>query len=104
MRALRIGTEVIGVTSEVERSWKELERDAREHAKLRGDTAPHIRFRTDTGVSGALPVTEDVPITFANAESHEVGRYGTITAADGGSQMPVSLQTPEQVSSEWPRG
>ena len=102
MRALRIGTEVIGVTSEVERSWEELERGAREHAKLRGDGAPHIRFRTDTGVSGALPVTDDVPIVFGDTEPHEVGRYGTITAADGGSKIPLSLQSPEQVSAEWP--
>jgi hypothetical protein len=80
-----------------------LERTAREHAKVRGDAAPHIRFRTDTGVSSALPVTEDVPIVFGDAELHEVSRYGTITAADGGSRIPVSLQSPSQVSAQWPR-
>jgi hypothetical protein len=103
MRALRIGTEVIGVTSEVEGSWEELEGAAREHAKLRGDAAPQIRFRTNTGVSGALPVTGDVPIVFADAEPDDVGWYGTITAADGGSKIPLSLQSPEQVADEWPR-
>jgi hypothetical protein len=102
VRTLRIGTEIIGVTSEVERSWEELERTAREHAKLRGDAAPRIRFRTNTGVSGVLPVTEDVPIVFGDVETHEVSRYGTITAADGGSRIPLSLQTPEQVMAEWP--
>jgi hypothetical protein len=102
VRALRIGTEVIGVTREVEASWERLEGAAREHAKLRGDAAPHIRFRTDVGVSGALPVTEDVPIVFGDAEPDAVGRYGTIAAADGGGKVPVSLQSPEQIADEWP--
>jgi hypothetical protein len=104
VRVLRIGTEVIGVTSDVERAWPELERTAREHAKLRGDTAPHIRFRTDRGITGSLPVTRDVPIVFGYAQPDDVGRRGTITAADGGSKVPVPLQSPEQVSAEWPGG
>jgi hypothetical protein len=104
VRGLRIGPAVFGVTSEVEQSWEELERAAIEHAKLRGDSAPRIRFRTDAGVTGSLPVTENVPIAFGDVEPHEVGRRGTITAADGGSKIPVSLHTPEQVSKESPRG
>ena len=102
MRALRIGTEVIGVSpvrwSDPGKSWSAPRESTRSYVAMQ----PSIRFRTDTGVSGALPVTEDLPIAFGDAEPHEVGRYGTITSADGGSRIPVSLQSPEQVSAEWP--
>ena len=103
MRVLRIGTEVLGVTGEVERTWQELESAARKRAALRGDSAPHIRIRTDMGVTGILPVTQDVPITFGDAEPGEAVPRGSILAADGGSEVPLSEQTPDQVSAEWPR-
>jgi hypothetical protein len=103
MRAIRIGTEVIGVSSEVERAWQNLEHTAKEHAQLRGDTTPHIRFRTDTGVTGMLPVTAEVPIIIGDADLEEAGWRGTITAADGGSAVAQANQSPDEVNAEWPR-
>ena len=87
MRVLQLGDEVIGVSREIERIWPVLEREALDRASLRGDAVPCTRFRTDTGVSGSLPVTPKLPIVFRDGEPHEVAWRGTILVADTGSKI-----------------
>lgn len=78
MRVMRIGQTVIGVLPEQEARWPSVAAEAVD-AVARGESpVPTVWFRTDAGVSGTIPVSNRVPVSFAD-EDDPIGFLGTIT-------------------------
>jgi hypothetical protein len=78
MRVLRIGGQSLGVSAAHEAEWAVLASEAVRAAQAGETPVPVVRFRTDTGAFGSLPVSERVPVSFVD-EDNPVGFLGSVT-------------------------
>lgn len=90
MRVMRIGKAVVGVSQEQEARWPSLAAEAVDAVARGRSPVPTVWFRTDARVSGVIPVSDRVPVSFAD-EDNPIDFLGTITLL--GSEAEPS--TPE---------
>jgi hypothetical protein len=80
MRVMQVGGVSFGITPAQEVAWAELSARALLAAREGTVAAPVVRFRTDAGRGGSVPISARVPVVFADGEPEDQGRYlGTIT-------------------------
>lgn len=75
---MRVADIAIRVTPDQETQWSKLAAEAIAEVTDGKRKVPTVRFRTDTGVVGSIPVAERFTITFAN-ENEPAGFLGTLT-------------------------
>lgn len=69
MRVMRIaGHAALGVTPEQESQWPLLAANAAREVRVGKRQVPTVWFRTDAGVTGSIPVTENSAISFADED------------------------------------
>lgn len=82
VRVISIAGKMISVTPDQEARWPHLEAEARSAADQLGEgDTPLILFKTDTGISGAIPVSSRVPVEFLDVEQAS-DLFGALVSAE----------------------
>lgn len=95
---LNLRGHALTMASDIEASWESVLTEAVARAHRRGDNAPYVRFRTSSGIAGALPVVPGLELLSERSESAVPSELDTIVAIDPGSNSPVerdSYTTPD---------
>lgn len=79
MRVLTVGQVSIGVSTEQEADWPRHADAALRAAREDPSSPPMVWFRTDEGVSGVIPVSDDLPVRFEDVD-HPSQSLGTLIA------------------------
>jgi len=100
MRVMTFANHSLGVSAEQEERWPSLTAAALQAVVEGLQPVPYVWFRTDTGVVGALPISDEYPINFTD-EIEPVGFDGTITLlgheaapSTDESRGPIGYRTP----------
>jgi len=88
MRVMRIGQTVIGVSPEQEARWPSLAAEAVDAVARGKSPAPTVWFRTDAGISGIIPVSDRLPVSFAD-EHDPIGLLGTVRLLGSEAEPPT---------------